>query len=193
MKNNFRKTTTTTLKGKIKKLEKKETALKNRIEKNKADKKRGYLLVPISKGSTTNKRVNLSSSDKKSMKIEIIDAETDLLEVQDELIDNRLILDVELGLAKNSFATAKKTAKKNISDRKAKHAIELLELATKNGSKEKLIKISGKMNNENFTPPMFMKDMRPILNKYRTPRQRPIKSVSKSLAEELMEKVKKIK
>ena len=193
MKNNFRKTTIATLKKKIKKLEKKGTVLKGRIEKTKGDKKRGYLLVPISKEGTTNKKVNLNSLDKKSMKIEVIDAETELLEVEEDLKDTRHILDVELGLAKNSFTTVKKTTKKNIKDKNAQHVNELLELATKNGSKKELIILSGKMNKEDFTPPMFMNDIRPILNKYKTLRQRPIKSVPKSLVKELMEKVKKIK
>ncbi len=193
MKNKFRKTTITALKQKIAKLEKRETTLKDRIEKTKADKKRGYILVPISKDSTTNKKVNFSSLDKKSMRLEIIDAETELLEVQEDLKDNNHILDVELGIAKDSYISTKKAARDKVKEKKAKLAEELLDLANKNGSKKDLIKISSKIDNENFTPPLFMNELRPILNKYKTPHQRPIKSVPKSIAKKLMAEVKKIK
>ena len=193
MKNAFRKPTITKSKKKIAKLEKREAVLEERIEKIEAERTRGYRLVPISKDNLTNRKVVLNSLHKKSMKLEVIDAETELLEVQEDLKDERHILNVELDIAKDSYTSTKRETKQKAKDKKAKYANELLELATKNGSKKELIKLSGEMSKENFTAPMFMKDMRPILNKYKTPRQRPIKSVPKSLAKELMEKVKKIK
>jgi len=192
MRNNFRSSKISEKRSEVRKLAKREEILLSRKTILRGDKKRGYLLKPTSKNSSTYSRVPLSAQDQKNISNDLTDLDTELFKLREDLKDARYAYSVDLGLAGQSHKSNNRMVRNNSKSAKSNFIFGLFDSAVKNGSKDSIVKIAGNLEKSDYTDRDFLKDLRPTLNKYKTTYQRPVNSVSKDIIVELKTKVKGI-